>query len=100
MTPISLSPTVSNVTQIWSPPPPGHIKINCDAAWIESSKLTGISALARDCHGTLFDRATLLCRTRSVLEVEATAATVTIEVAKRLAPSLIILESDSKALVD
>ncbi|XP_004305134.1 PREDICTED: uncharacterized protein LOC101315365 [Fragaria vesca subsp. vesca] len=99
-TSISLSPTVSNVTEIWSPPPPGHFKINCDAAWIESSKLTGISALARDCHGTLFDGATLLCRAGSVLEAEAAAAVVAIEVAKRLPPSPIILESDSKALVD
>ncbi|KAL6144481.1 hypothetical protein ACLB2K_055173 [Fragaria x ananassa] len=100
MTSTSRSPTVSNVTQNWSPPPPGHIKINCDAAWIESSKLTGISALARDCHGILFDGATLLCRMGSVLEAEATVAAVAIEVAKRLPPSPIILESDSKALVD
>ncbi|KAL6191765.1 hypothetical protein ACLB2K_038154 [Fragaria x ananassa] len=69
-------------------------------AWIESSKLTGISALARDCHGKLFDGATLLCQTGSVLEAEATAAAVAIEVAKCLPPSPIILESDSKALVD
>ncbi|KAL6187676.1 hypothetical protein ACLB2K_039072 [Fragaria x ananassa] len=59
-----------------------------------------MSDLARDCHGILFDGATLLCRTGSLLEVEATAAAVAIEVAKSLPPSLIILKSDSKALVN
>ncbi|KAL6204059.1 hypothetical protein ACLB2K_021329 [Fragaria x ananassa] len=90
----------SNLTQIWRPPPPGHIKINCDAAWIESSKLTGICAIARDSHGTLFDGATLLCRTGSVLEAEATVGAVAIDVAKRIHSSPIILELDLKTLVD
>ncbi|KAL6226511.1 hypothetical protein ACLB2K_000473 [Fragaria x ananassa] len=70
------------------------------AAWIESSKLTGICAIAHDSQGSLFDGATLLCRTGSMLEAEATAAAVAIDVAKRIPSSPIILESDSKTLVD
>ncbi|KAK9934147.1 hypothetical protein M0R45_021301 [Rubus argutus] len=93
--------TINNKSNLrWSPPPPGHIKINFDAAWINETKLTGIGVLARDCHGSLIDGSSLLCLSGSPLEAEARAALTAVTLANKFHHVPIIFESDSKVLVD
>lgn len=85
---------------VWTPPPPGHIKINFDAAWIRDTKSTGICAIARDCHGVMIDGSPLLCSSGSPLEAEAKAAVSAATLADHFPHDPIILESDSKSLID
>ena len=93
--------TINNKSNLrWSPPPPGHIKINFDAAWINETKLTGIGVLARDCHGSLIDGSSLLCLSGSPLEAEARPALTAVTLANKFHHVPIIFESDSKVLVD
>ncbi|XP_050379568.1 uncharacterized protein LOC126796898 [Argentina anserina] len=80
--------------------PPGHIKINIDGAWIKETKFTDVCALARDCNGSMIDGSTRLCVSGSSLEAEARASLEAVELSERIPHVPILLESDSKYLVD
>ncbi|KAL6228202.1 hypothetical protein ACLB2K_002156 [Fragaria x ananassa] len=84
----------------WKPPSQGHIKINFDATWAMDTHLVGIGVVARNYHGDLIDGAHTTCQAGSALEAEARAGIEACSLAEKLTPFPIIIESDSKCLID
>ncbi|KAL6194549.1 hypothetical protein ACLB2K_035631 [Fragaria x ananassa] len=62
--------------------------------------LVGIGVVARNYHGDLIDGVHTTCRVGSALEAEARACIEACSLAEKLTPFPIIIESDSKCLID
>ncbi|XP_050387371.1 uncharacterized protein LOC126803642 [Argentina anserina] len=78
----------------WSPPPPGFVKVNVDAAWKKGRVHSGVGAIARNFKGLSMAGASILGRHNSALEAEAEAALKELLFANHLNLSKVIIEGD------
>ncbi|XP_061999064.1 uncharacterized protein LOC133716370 [Rosa rugosa] len=89
-----------HTSYLWKPPPHGHIKINLDANWAIDTHLVGLGVIARDCRSKMIDGVHSIGQAFSAHEAEARAAILACNLAEKLSPVPIIIESDSKCLID
>ena len=78
----------------WEPPPRGSIKINIDAAVLDS--VTALAGIARDSDGKVMKVWAKLHEKCSPLQAEATALLLVVQIAASKQWSYVIFEGDSK----
>ncbi|CAJ2634326.1 unnamed protein product [Trifolium pratense] len=84
----------------WKRPQGGWVKLNCDGAYKESLDLAGCGGLIRDCDGQWRTGYTRKIGTCDALHAEMWGMYEGLKIARRQGFSHIIVESDSKLLVD
>ncbi|GAU35182.1 hypothetical protein TSUD_319920 [Trifolium subterraneum] len=84
----------------WKQPPEGWIKLNCDGAYKESLDLAGCGGLLRDSNGQWIHGYTQKIGACDALHAEMWGMYVGMNLARRQGVTRLILESDSKLLVD
>ncbi|KAL4304565.1 hypothetical protein GQ457_10G010000 [Hibiscus cannabinus] len=89
----------SEVSHSWMPPPPGFVKINCDAAFLSPSKEASIAVIIRDYSGKVVGGATKLVHALSIAAAEAFACRLGVFTADREGWQNIIIESDNKGVI-
>ena len=90
---------VNPLAFIWQPPPNGLVKLNCDAAWLPSSKQAGLGFVARntECE-VIFSGAKHIEYSESVLIAEAGAVWWAVKTAHEKHLTKIEVETDSFVL--
>ena len=83
----------------WILPPVETFRVNVDASWHPPNR-TSIRVVIRDLDWRLIAGTSFLCRSGSVIEAEATASLVGIELAASLQLMEIIMETDAKEVVE
>ncbi|KAI5348546.1 PREDICTED: Reverse mRNAase zinc-binding domain [Prunus dulcis] len=87
------------IDESWSPPPHGWCKINIDASWDKTSSKSGLGCVIRD-DGCNFRGGSGSYRlSASVIETEAHAALMGVSLAADLGVQQVIVETDSKVLL-
>ncbi|XP_062012478.1 uncharacterized protein LOC133729018 [Rosa rugosa] len=83
---------------IWIAPPPGHVKVNCDAFW-SAPNSTGLGVVIRDHTGSLLGGSTIQanCSSVEIAESEALLSGVNLAVSMNL--KLVKFESDEREVV-
>ncbi|RYR48438.1 hypothetical protein Ahy_A07g034466 [Arachis hypogaea] len=89
--------TVRRVT--WRPPPPGWVKCNVDAAFLEVLHGGATAAVFRDHVGNLLTASNFKIATTSPLAAEALAVREGLIIAKNFQLERVIFESDSLILI-
>ncbi|GMJ07723.1 hypothetical protein HRI_004441500 [Hibiscus trionum] len=84
----------------WTPPPPGVIKINCDAAFDHVSRKASIAAVFRENSSSCLHGISAPCWAPSADVAESYAIKLGLLNAKKCAFSKVIIESDSKAVIN
>lgn len=84
----------------WQRPEPGIIKINVDAAWCHRSKKGGIGVIVRNETGAVIGDANRILTGQGIEELEAEAIRIGMHIAKEMGWNRIIVESDSKTVIN
>ncbi|KAK6164642.1 hypothetical protein DH2020_001506 [Rehmannia glutinosa] len=85
----------SKLRELWTPPPLGSIKINCDASIIKGTG-TGVGAVIRDHRGEVIKTIYKLMSTEYEVDIaEAIACREGLTLAKHLGLKSVVLETDS-----
>ncbi|GJV60597.1 reverse transcriptase [Tanacetum coccineum] len=90
---------VNLLASIWQPPPYGFIKVNCDAAWLPSSKQAGLGFVERNSEGeVILSGAKHVEYSQSALIAEAGAVWWAVKTAQEKHLTRIEVETDSFVL--
>ncbi|KAK9042415.1 hypothetical protein V6N11_017490 [Hibiscus sabdariffa] len=94
-----ISPTPRVIqTKSWSPPPPGVVKVNCDASFDASSGVAAAAAIIRDCSGCIVRGATKSFTASSASVAESLAARLGLSIAIDASFSNVFMETDNADL--
>ncbi|GJT78577.1 reverse transcriptase [Tanacetum coccineum] len=90
---------VNVLVSIWQPPPYGFVKVNCDAAWLTSSKQAGIGFVARNSEGeVILSGAKHVEYSQSAIMAEAEAVCWAVKTGQEKQLTRIEVETDSFVL--
>ncbi|BFG34916.1 hypothetical protein CerSpe_211900 [Prunus speciosa] len=84
----------------WCPPRSGFIKVNIDGAWADAVSSAGFGVILRDSSGAFCGGTAGPNSCESALMSEAEAALFGLKLAAQFGHQRVILESDSKVLVE
>lgn len=84
----------------WSKRLNGVIKINCDATFDQQTGCARVAAIARNRHGAVVDVVNMRINAQNVYMAEAEAIRITVNMEIRNRWRRVIIESDSKVIVD
>ncbi|CAL5387174.1 unnamed protein product [Camellia sinensis] len=83
----------------WRAPPPGCLKVSCDASFSSSDGRAALAAILRDSHGTLLDGVTSIAYSSSAKQGEARAIRLACMFLRALGILNLQVESDSQEVI-